>query len=314
MESGTGGYTRSRVVVGRASSENPSPGLGLDASRTPRSTSRIRVSRSSAPAGQACLETTGGVTGICTATANGCNPACGTGQACITQNAAATCVAVYDSTNFFPSYPTALGDYVSLANGPSGLGLVVYDRFHGNLWGISDSGGKWNSTLLDGQTGTGNSTADTGDDGIAANLVITQNGDWNITYVNGIQEYLQFLLWPGGKGNPLAPEIVDDGYDNGKPYADGQHVVGDDATMQIDGSGNVTIAYQDSTAGSLRIATGAPAQSGTHKWTAKAVAQQGKFAGYFPRFVTGTAQIANWFRTSDATEGTEAGDVTLVTP
>ena len=245
---------------------------------------------------------------------NGCNPACAAGTACVTQNNAATCAKVYDSSNYFPTYPAVLGDYVSLANGPQGLGIVVYDRFHGNLWAISDAGGKWAQTLLDGQTGSGTSTTDTGDDGIDANLVIAQNGDWNVTYVNGIQEHLQFLLWPGGKGTPLTPEVVDDGYDNGKAYPDGQHVVGDDATMQIDGSGNVTIVYQDSTAGTLRVATGAPAQSGTHKWTAKTVPQQGKFAGFFPRFVPGTTQIANWWRTTDATQDTESGDVTLVTP
>ncbi|HEY1955659.1 MAG TPA: hypothetical protein VGH28_08600 [Polyangiaceae bacterium] len=313
MESGTGGYTRSRVIVGRASGENPSSAGDWtfeDAAVDEKSPCQPQF----CAAGQACLETTGGVTGICTATVSGCNPACGTGQACITVGTAATCTAVYDSTDFYPSYPSVLGDYVSLANGPNGLGLVVYDRFHGNLYAVSDAGSKWASTLLDGQTGSGTSTADTGDDGIAANLVITSNGDWNVTYVNGIQEHLQFINWPGGKGTPLAPEVVDDGYDNGKPYPDGQHVVGDDANMQIDGSGNVTIAYQDSTVGALRVATGAPTQGGAHKWTAKAVAQAGKFAGFFPRYVTGTTQIANWWRTADATEGTESGDVTLVSP
>jgi len=90
--------------------------------------------------------------------------------------------------------------------------------------------------------------------------------------------------------------------------------VGDDAAIQVDGSGNVTIAYQDSTAGVLRVATGAPAANGTHKWTPKSVTQQGKFAGYFPRYVSGTAQVANWWRTADRTQQTESGDVTLVTP
>jgi hypothetical protein len=313
MEAGNGGYTRSRVIVGRAKTAVPSSSSDWsfeDAAVDEQAPCQPQFCTSS----QACLETTGGVTGICTPTVSGCNPACASGTACISQNSAATCVNVYDSSNFFPNYPAVLGDYVSLANGPGGLGMVVYDRFHGNLWAISDSGGKWTQTLLDGQTGSGTSTADTGDDGIDANLVITSNGDWNVTYVNGIQEHLQYILWPGGQGAPLAPEVVDDGYDSGKPYPDGQHVVGDDATMEIDGSGNVTIAYQDSTAGTLRVTTGAPAQSGTHKWTSKTVPQQGKFAGFFPRYVPGTAQIANWWRTTDATQGTEAGDVTLVTP
>lgn len=313
MEPGNGGYTRSRVIVGHAKSATPngtSDWTFEDAAVDEQGPCQPQF----CPSGQACLETSGGVTGICTATVSGCNPACGTGQACITQSSKATCVSVLDSSNFFPSYPTVFGDYVSLANGPGGLGIVVYDRFHGNLYAISESGSSWTKTLLDGQTGTGNTAKDTGDDGIAANLVITPNGDWNVVYVNGIQERLQLITWPGGKGAPLAPEVVDDGYDNGMPYPDGQHIVGDDATMQIDGSGNITVAYQDSTAGTLRVSTGAPAQGGKHKWTSKTVAQQGKFAGYFPRFVSGTAQIANWFRTSDTSEQTESGDVTLVTP
>jgi hypothetical protein len=206
------------------------------------------------------------------------------------------------------------GDYVSLASGPTGLGLAVYDRFHGNLWAINDATGTWVPTLLDGQTGMGSTTMDTGDDGIAANLVITANGDWNVVYVNGILETLQLVVWPGGTGMPLNPEIVDNGYNNGVAYPDGQHIVGDDANMQIDGSGNVTVIYQDSTAGLLRVATGLPAMSGTHTWTAKSIAQPNVFAGYFPKFVAGSAQIANWFRATDDTDQTETGNVTLVSP
>jgi MYXO-CTERM domain-containing protein len=313
MEAGNGGYVRSRVIVGRAKSSSPSSTGDWtfeDASINETNPCQPQF----CAAGQACLTTTGGVTGICTATVTGCNPACATGQACISVKSAATCTAVLDSSNFYPSYPTVLGDYVSIANGPNGLGIVEYDRFHGNLWAVSDTGGKWTSTLLDGQTGTGTSTADTGDDGIDATLSIQPNGDWDVVYVNGIQEHLQLIVWPGGKGTPLKPEIVDDGYDNGKAYPDGQHVVGDDAQMTIDGSGNITVAYQDSTAGVLRVATGAPGTGGTHKWTAKSIAQAGKFAGYFPKFVTGTTQIANWWRMTDMTELTESGDVSLITP
>jgi hypothetical protein len=312
MEAGTGGYTRSRVIVGHASKSVPAAGTDWtfeDAAVDQQDPCAPQFCAT----GQACLVTSGTTTGICTATVTGCNPACGSGEACVSVSSAATCVKVLDTSSYFPSYPTGLGDYVSLANGPNGLGIAVYDRFHGNLYGISNANGKWTSTILDGQTGSGSTATDTGDDGIAANLLIAANGDWNVVYVNGIQEQLQFLTWPGGAGTPGKPEIVDDGYNNGQAYPDGQHIVGDDAFMQIDQSGNVTVAYQDSTAGALRVATGAPSGT-THKWTAKTVAQAGKFAGYFPKFVTGTTQIANWFRTSDATEGTESGDVTLVTP
>ncbi len=313
MEAGNGGYTRSRVIVARANTAVPASAADWtfeDASVNEQEPCQPQYCTAS----QACLTTTAGVTGICTATVNGCNPACSTSQACITVMNAATCVAVLDANTYFPNYPTVLGDYVSLANGPNGLGLAVYDRFHGNLWAISDGTGTWVPTLLDGQTGMGMTTTDTGDDGIAANLVITPNGDWNVVYVNGILETLQLIVWPGGTGTPLMPEIVDNGYNNGVAYSDGQHIVGDDANMQIDGSGNVTVAYQDSTAGVLRVATGVPAMSGTHKWVAKSVPQAGMFAGFFPKFVTGTPQVANWFRMADATDDTETGNVTLVTP
>jgi hypothetical protein len=313
MEAGMGGYTRSRVIVARANTAVP-------ASATDWTFEDAVVNQQDpcqpqfCTASQACLTTTGGVTGICTATVNGCNPACSSSQACITVMAAATCVDVLDANTYFPNYPTVYGDYVSLANGPNGLGLAVYDRFHGNLWAVADGTGTWVPTLLDGQTGTGTTAVDTGDDGIAANLVITPNGDWNVVYVNGILETLQLIVWPGGTGTPLAPEIVDNGYNNGVAYPDGQHIVGDDANMAIDSSGNITVAYQDSTAGVLRVATGVPAMSGTHKWVAQSIPQPNMFAGYFPKFVTGTAQIANWFRTSDQTDQTESGNVTLITP
>ncbi len=312
MEAGNGGYTRSRVIVGRASKPIPAEPTDWtfeDAAVDEADPCQPQFCTTS----QACLETSGTTVGICTTTVTGCNPACSSSQACVNVTNAATCVDALNTSTYFPSYPTGLGDYVSLANGPNGLGIVVYDRFHGNLIGVTDANAKWNATILDGQTGTGSTAKDTGDDGIAADLVITSNGDWNVVYVNGIQEHLQFITWPGGAGTPLAPEIVDDGYNNGQAYPDGQHIVGDDANMQIDSSGNVTVVYQDSTAGALRVATGAPSGA-AHKWTAKTVAQTGKFAGFFPKFVTGTAQVANWFRTSDVTDGTEAGDVTLVTP
>jgi len=313
MEAGNNGYTRSRVIVGTANKSVPqetSDWTFQDAAVDEQDPCQPQFCTAS----QACLATSGTTIGACTTTVTGCNPACSSTQACVSQNSAATCVNAVTSSNFIPSYPTALGDYVSLANGPNGLGLAVYDRFHGNLYGVSNAGGKWTATILDGQTGTGSNATDTGDDGIAANLVITPNGDWNIAYVNGIQERLQLIVWPGGAGTPLTPEIIDDGYNNGLPYSDGQHIVGDDAQMQIDSGGNITVAYQDSTAGVLRVASGVPTTGGVHKWTAQSVAQTGKFAGFFPKFVAGTAQIANWFRTSDVADQTESGDVTLVTP
>ncbi len=309
MEKGTGGATKARVVVGRASTAVPQSSTDWafeDAAVDDAGPCEPQFCGSN----EACLATTF----TCTPTVGGCQPACASGNACVTDNGNATCVAIVDP-NIPTSYPNAYGDYISLAASPSGtLGVVIYDRVHGNLVGVSNAGGKWTATILDGETGTRPNATDTGDDGIAATLFIAPNGDWHVAYINGIQEHLQYLLWPGGAGQPLAPEVVDDGFDSGKPYPDGQHIVGDDATMQVDASGNVKIAYQDSTAGVLRVATGAPGQSGTHTWTAKTIAQTGKFAGFFPKFVPGTSQIANWYRQTDQATKDTIGDVALVNP
>ena len=155
MEAGMGGYTRSRVIVATANTAVPT-----QASNWTFQDAVVNEQNPCQPqfctAGQACLTTTGGVTGICTATVTGCNPACASGTACVNvMNTAATCVKVLDSSTFYPAYQPVYGDYISLANGPQGLGMAVYDRFHGNLWAISNAGGKWTPTLLDGQTGHG---------------------------------------------------------------------------------------------------------------------------------------------------------------
>jgi len=311
MEAGMNGYTRSRVIVATA---NKSPPGATDWTYEDAAVNEQNPCQPQfCTASQACLTTTGGVTGVCTTTVNGCNPACSSSQACVTVKSAATCVSAYTTSDWYPSYQPVWGDYISLQNGPNGLGLAVYDRFHGNLWAINKSGGMWNQTLLDGQTGTGSMTVDTGDDGIAANLVIAPNGDWNVAYVDGTTEALKFIVWPGGQGMPLNPEVIDDGYNNGMPYPDGQHIVGDDVNISIDGSGNVTAIYQDSTAGILRVATGVPSTGGVHKWVAQDVMPAaGEFAGFFPRFVGTTPQIANWWRLADTTDQTESGDVSLV--
>ncbi len=317
MEAGKDGYTRSRVVVGRANANPPTSASAwtFEDAAVDEQTPCLPDFCSGA---QVCVPTgtlAPGQAGQCLAAVAGCTPAdCGTGKACVTVKNKATCVAVVDKTA--PrSYPNAAGDYVSLASGPSGLGLVVYDRTRGNLIGVSNAGGKWTASILDGQTGASNAQhTNTGDVGIAAALAITPNGDWHVVYVNGIQEQLQYMLVPGGDAaKHAAPEVVDNGSDNGKPYSDGVHVVGDDAAIMVDATGNVQVAYQDSTAGTLKLASGA-AQGATHKWTTRTIPQQRGFAGYFPRFVPSTSQITNFYRQTDHAAGEVTGDVAFVTP
>jgi len=318
MEKGANGYTRSRVIVGRANVPSPT-----SAASWTFEDAAVDEQTPCAPAfcdaGQVCVPTGAlgaGKIGACVAPIAGCTPAdCGAGKACVSVGGKATCVASISATDPV-SFPNAFGDYVSLANGPDGLGLVVYDRVRGNLIGVTNAGGKWSAAILDGQIGANPDPMrkNTGDDGIACTLTIAPNKDWHIAYVNGIQEQLQYMLVPGGAfAQAFKPEVIDDGTDSGKPYKDGIHIIGDDASLQLDGSGNVIVVYQDSTAGALRYANGV-ANGGTHKWTAHTVAQQNGFAGFFPRFVPNQPTLTNFYRKTDHTNRTVSGDVAFVSP
>jgi hypothetical protein len=305
MEKGNMGRTRSKIVVGRASKSPPGQADWTfeDAAVDEEAPCQPQF----CGAGESCIKETG----QCMQAVTGCMPAdCGgMTKACVTIKNAATCGTVIAKDGPM-AYPNAVGLYVSLAQAGDHLGMVAYDRYRGNLLGLDNAGGKWNLQILDGQTGANNDPMrmDTGDVGIGANLFITSNGDWHIAYINGITETLQYLLVPGG-GKPLKPEMVDDG---GGIEMGVKHVIGDDATVLVDsGSGTVTIAYQDSTVGTLRVATGALGMGGTHKWTPKTVAQQNKFAGYFPRFLM-PPQVTNFYRQTDHMMGDVTGDVAVV--
>jgi len=217
------------------------------------------------------------------------------------------------------TYPNAGGDYIAVANGPQGVGVVVYDRTRGNLVGVANMGGSWTAQILDGQIGANSSPTrtDTGDVGVGASLAIDSNGDWHVSYSNGWTEALQYVHVPGGNlTKPLTPEVVDDGLHlNGTLYTDGQHIVGDDSSITVDASGAVRIVYQDATAGTLHEATGAPSGN-KHTWTVKAIDQTGQFAGFFPHYVSQSQLVANWYRATDHTQAPPAvtGDVAFVSP
>src|SRR5262249_48227275 len=108
------------------------------------------------------------------------------------------------------------------------------------------------------------------------------------------------------------PEVIDDGLGvGGTPNADGQHLVGDDAHITVQGSGEVHVTYQDSTAGTLHYAVGAPGTM-AHPWSVQAVTQDG-FAGAFSNIVVvnGATQLMNWWRIGGQTT---QGDVRFVSP
>jgi hypothetical protein len=275
--------------------------------------------------GQVCVQTTM----MCQATVPGCTPAdCGastsgigsTTEDCVTISGTPTCEAIDDST-YIDTYPDAAGDYVAMALGAQGVGIVVYDRTRGNLVGVANQGGQWNAQILDGQTGsnTDPNRVDTGDVGIGASLAIDSNGDWHVSYVNGWTESVQYLRVPGGNlSKPLTPEVIDNGMGlNGMAYPDGQHIVGDDSSISLDDSGTVRVVYQDATAGNLLEATGVPGSGNTHTWTVKVLTQPPtEFAGFFSHYIPQSQQVANWFRATDHTQDPPvvSGDVALVSP
>ena len=239
-------------------------------------------------------------------------PACGTPMA----------------STYIDIYPNAFGDYIAMAPTTStsnGVGIVVYDRIHGALVQLAKVSGAWEETVLDSETGArapnpgpdgGITPAETGDVGVGASLFITSTGDWHVSYVNGTTEALQYILVPGGTKQPLPPEVIDNGTTlGGMPYPDGTHIVGDDSFIEVDSMGNVTISYQDATAGTLHVATGTPDMAGTHTWTVLAASQPNEFAGYFSHAVVGTtSSFANFWRTADPTTGDENGNVSFASP
>jgi hypothetical protein len=249
---------------------------------------------SDCPSGQVCVKSTG----TCVATASGCTPACGSSSACVTLNGASSCETLRGSVE---AYPNVFGDYISLANGPNGLGLAVYDRVNGNLVGLSNSGGTWNRIVID----------STGNVGIGASLAIDSSGTWHMSYVNGLDETLRYVTMNGTAVG--TPEIVDDGsVVDGQAFADGVHVVGDDSTIRVDGS-VVTIYYQDATVGVLRRAVGTM-NGATRSWSLRSLPQADKFGGYFPQFVPNENNVANFWRQMDHTTLSVEADVSILSP
>ena len=240
----------------------------------------------------------------CTAVGK-CTPDCASGTACINN----VCEAIIDNTKI-DSYPDATGGYIAMATAPGDqLGVVFYDRIRGNLkMALQDKGEFGASKLVDGEA----SNVDTGDVGIGAALFITSAGDWHVAYVDGWKEALKYVMIKGGT-EVQTPEWVDLGTGvDGTKFADGHHMVGDDANIWVTKSGDVHIAYQDSTTGKLRWAVGTPQSGAGHKWTVKEVAQDG-FAGFFPKQIVtdSSTRIVNWWRTAGSKT---VGDVRVVTP
>ncbi len=305
MPGGTNGTAKSSVRVATASTATPAAASDwsfADAASAPS----VPCHQYNCNTGEYCRVDTG----ACEKTTTGCTPSCASGQKCFDANGTPTCTATLSSTAP-EDYPNAYGLYVSMAATSSGLGIVYYDRVHGNLYAISDNGGTWTQPLLldgQGKDAQGNDI-DTGDVGIGASLFIDPSGDWHVSYVNGFTEAVMYQLVKGGT-TAGTPEVVDAGN-----TADGQAVVGDDSAIDVTGSGEVHVAYQDATSGQLDWAVGTPKSGGTgHDWTSKSLTVETEaFAGAFNHIlsVNGATQVMTWWRKG---KPLTVGDVKLVSP
>jgi len=237
-----------------------------------------------------------------------CAPACGSGKSCVDSSGAPTCATTVAGSKI-DSYPEAVGDYISISPDPKGtIGIAYYDRIHGNLGVASHASGAWVSKVVDGEDTAGK---DTGDVGVGASLFIDASNDWHLAYVDGLAESLRYVKLTGGTKVGV-PEVIDNGLGVGAvPFADGQHLVGDDANLVVSAGGEVRVSYQDATAGKLHYAVGSVAAD-KHTWKVAEIAQE-NFAGAFSRIVEvdGKLQLVNWWRASIPNV---VGDVAVVSP
>ena len=207
-------------------------------------------------------------------------------------------------TKVWQKYPEASGLYISLLNTADGLAVVYYDRYHGNLVSARKVAGTWEApVILDGQA----DGVDTGDAGIGASAVVGANGDWHITYTDGMTEAVQYMRVAGGT-TPLPRETVDAGFTQGV----GQALIGDDSSVQVADDGTVSVSYADSTNGKTVYAVGTVTAEG-HDWTVNVLDVPG-FSGGFTELVSGP-EIMTWSRTyDDATYPHAFGNILFVKP
>ncbi|MFO0659374.1 MAG: hypothetical protein U0165_06035 [Polyangiaceae bacterium] len=139
----------------------------------------------------------------------------------------------------------------------------------GDLWAARKNGGAWAATLL----GLETDNLDTGDVGIGASLYI-DGTDWHISYVDGITEPIKYILEVSQVREAGAVGIRRQRQLSRSNDAT-HHIVGDDSSITV-ANGAVTVAYQDATSRTLRVAT----RDASGAWF-EVVAQADKTAGFF---------------------------------
>ena len=238
----TPGAIRGSVMVAMASSMNPAAPTDWTITEVASATMPCRPFLCGGLT--TCLES-----GQCVTPSSDCPAACGSGETCFMGSCQASLGAGY-----VEDLPPAYGLYTSLAETPTGLALVWYDRTTGNVFGAAYDGSAWGAPFhIDGyQLGDPN----VGDCGQGANLAVDSAGLWHVVYIDGAEETLRYAQVQSN-GTVVSREIVDDGStsDGSTRFTDGRHIVGDDASIVVDEGGGVRVVYQDATSQDAVVAT-----------------------------------------------------------
>ncbi len=275
------GVVTSEVRVARAMTASPTRAADWTITRVFSGRSKCRAS--DCAAGLTCT-----VDGACITPAATCMPACAAGK---------TCVAGMCKDTITPMYvedfaPGAL--FMSVALDAMGRGgMVFYNRDRGNLMGVTFDGTMWGMPfVIGGERGM----TDEGDFGAWCSLSIDGGGIWHVAYVDGYEERVMYVRVQNGAAMG-APEAIDSGTAaGGMSFADGKHIVGDSIQLSLDAMGSPRVVYQDSSQGTLRLAT----RAGMGMWTTS-VLDMVNHTGY-------------WARIEGQTVGTFYRDMRTATP
>ncbi len=277
----TAGQIRGSVMVAMANTLNPSNPTDWTITEVASGPMSCRPELCGGGLGTACLES-----GLCVSTTSDCATACGAGEACFMGSCQASLEA-----GFVEDLPPAYGLYTSLAETPTGLAVVFYDRTSGNVFGASYDGTAWGTPFhIDGyQLGDPN----VGDSGQGADLAVDSAGLWHVVYIDGAEETLRYAQVQSD-GTVVSREIVDDGStsDGTMRFTDGRHIIGDDASIVVDAGGGVRVIYQDAT---TQDAVEAVRGAGGGAWTIRRFDTQGSTGYWLEQQLLGTSAYAVTF-------------------
>jgi MYXO-CTERM domain-containing protein len=255
IETQEDGTVRSSVYVAVASSAMPSADSDWTLTEVAGAVTPCRAA--DCALGQVCTEA-----GSCAMTGS-CTPDCASDEECV----AGSCTAVFAS-NWVEDLAPRYGMYTHLVTTSAGLALVWYDRSTGNLWGAEATGTTFGAAfLIDGYARVAPvGEFRSGDCGIGASLFVDDTGTWHVTYVDGAEEQLRYSQVSGGA--VTLRELIDDGSTNGsEAHDDGRHVIGDDSSVVVTSTGEVRVAYQDSTDAVTMLAR----RTGAGTWTVSVI-------------------------------------------